>query len=62
MLYQQNRMKVKQMKKRELAVFIASTLFNKKVSETNWQVKELMKRTKDVLIDLYFMAEKVGKV
>ena len=62
MMYQRNRMKVQSMKKRELAVFIASTLFNKPVPETNWKVNELMKRKKDVLIDLFWMAARVGRV
>ena len=46
------------MKKIDLALYIASVLFGKVVDETNWQVRDLMKKKKTELEDLYFMAEK----
>ena len=48
------------MKKIELAHYIACVLFGKEVPVTNWQVRDLMKKTKSELTDLYFMAEKAA--
>jgi len=46
------------MTKQEIAVEIASALFGTRVLSDNWKVRDLVKLKKDVLLDLYKMAEK----
>jgi hypothetical protein len=47
------------MLKKEMAIEIASVLFEKEVDETNWKVKDLMKQKKHELTELFAIAEKV---
>jgi len=55
------------MLKLDMALFITNTLFGKylsgdpSVKTNNWQVEELMKRTKPDLEDLYRLAERVRR-
>jgi hypothetical protein len=47
------------MTKKVMAVKIASALLNTLVNETNWKVKDLMRRTKADLESHMFLAERV---
>jgi len=55
------------MRKIDMALFITNTLFGKHLSgddtvkTDNWKVKELMKKAKPELKDLYSMAERVRR-
>ena len=44
--------------KRQMAIIIASQLFNKLVPSTNWKVKALMRQKKSTLEEFYKMALK----
>jgi hypothetical protein len=50
------------MTKKEMAIKIASALFNAAVDENNWRVKELMRRNKATLQSHLKIADKINKV
>jgi hypothetical protein len=49
------------MTKLEMSIKIASALLNANVDENNWKVKDLMKRSKNVLKDHMKLADKINK-